>query len=82
MIKSTPIKAASTGGMKTRLAVGVIAGSSSFHKYGTSVDVLVGGAFSTTGASRTPRANDANNEDDDGEEPPLNSADVTTTLEG
>jgi hypothetical protein len=73
-IKSTPIEVASTGGTKMRLVVGAAAGSSSFHKDGTSVDVLAGGAFSTTGVSRTPRANDANNEDDDDEDPSLDAA--------
>jgi hypothetical protein len=55
---------------------------SSFRKDGTNIDVPAGGAFSTTGASQTPRANDADNEDDDDEEPPLDSAIVTTILEG
>jgi hypothetical protein len=66
--------------MGTRLVVGVAAGSSSFRKDGTSVDVLTGGAFSTTGASRTLRANDADNEDDDDEERLLDDVAKTATL--
>jgi hypothetical protein len=70
-IESTPIKAASTGGTEMRLAIGAAAGSSSFHKVGTGVDVLASGSFSTTEASRTPRDNGA--EDDDDKDPPLNA---------
>jgi hypothetical protein len=40
----------------------------------------VGGAFSTTEASRTPRDNDAGNEDDDDEDPSLDVATKTATL--
>jgi hypothetical protein len=58
--------------METRLPTGATAGSSSFRKVGTGVDVLAGGAFSTTKASRTPRDNGA--EDDDDEDPPLTAA--------
>jgi hypothetical protein len=47
MIESTPIEAASTGGTETRLAIGVAAGSSSFRKVRTCVDVSADGAFST-----------------------------------
>jgi hypothetical protein len=65
------------GGIETRLTAGAAPRSSSFRKEGTGVDVLAGGAFSTTKASRTPRDNDADNEDDDDEDPPLN--DVTKT---
>jgi hypothetical protein len=70
-IKSTPIKAASIGGMQTRLAAGAAAGSSSFRKVATGVDVLAGGSF-TTEASRTPRDNSA--EDDDDEDLTLDAA--------
>jgi hypothetical protein len=86
MIKSTPTKAASTGGTETRLVAGAAAGSSSLRKDGTDVDVSVDGAFSTPGVSRTPKGNDAGNnagnEDDDDEDPSLDSAAVTTALEG
>jgi hypothetical protein len=50
--------------MEMRLAVGAATGSSSFHKVGTDVDVLAGGAFSTTEASQTPRDNGAEDDDD------------------
>jgi hypothetical protein len=63
-----------------RLTAGADPGSSSFHKEGIGVDVLTGGAFSTTEASRTPRDNDAGNEDDDDEDPPLDDAAKTTAL--
>jgi hypothetical protein len=56
------------------LTIGATPGSSSFRKEGTGIDVLAGGAFSTTEASRTPRDNDAGNEDDDDEDPPLDDA--------
>jgi hypothetical protein len=78
MIKSTPIKAASTGGTETRLATGAAAGSSSLRKVGTGGDVLAGGAFSTTKASRTLRDNGA--EDDDDEDLPLDAAAKTAAL--
>jgi hypothetical protein len=65
MIKSTPIKAASIGGTETRLATGATAGSSSFRKVGTGVDVLAGGAFATAEASRTPRDNGVEDDDDE-----------------
>jgi hypothetical protein len=68
--------------METRLVAGAVTGSSSFHRDGTNVDVLAGGAFSTTGASQTPKGNGAGNEDDDHEDPPLDGATVTATLEG
>jgi hypothetical protein len=55
--------------METRLATGAAAGSSSFRKDGSGVDVLASGAFSTTEASRTPRDNGA--KDDADEDPPL-----------
>jgi hypothetical protein len=71
-INSTPIKAASKGGTETRLTAGAAAGPSSFHKVGTGVDVLAGGASSTTEASRTPRVNGA--EDNDDEDLPLDDA--------
>jgi hypothetical protein len=58
--------------MKTRLAIGVATGSSSFRKVGTDIDVLAGEAFSTIEASRTPRDNGA--KDDDDEDPPLDDA--------
>jgi hypothetical protein len=74
MIKSISTETASIGGIETRLTTGAAPGSSSFHKEGTGVDVLEGGAFSTTEASRTPRDNDANNQGDDDEEPPLDAA--------
>jgi hypothetical protein len=78
MIKSTPIKATSTGGTETRLAAGAAVGSSSFHKVETNVDVLVGRAFSTTEASQTLRDNGA--EDDDDEDLLLDVAAKTTAL--
>jgi hypothetical protein len=81
MIKSTSTKTASTGGTETRLAAGAAA-RSSFRKDGTGVDVPVGGAFSTAGASGTPKGNDADNEVDDDEDPPLDGATVTTALVG
>jgi hypothetical protein len=64
------------------LAAGAAAGSSSFHKDGTDIDVSVGGAFSNGKAPQTPKGNDASNEDDDGEDPPLDGAAVTAGLEG
>jgi hypothetical protein len=73
MIKSASIEAASIEGTEMRLTAGAAPGSLSFHKEGTGVDVLEGGAFSTTEASRTPRDNDANNENDDDEEPLLDN---------
>jgi hypothetical protein len=76
-MKSTPIKAASTGGTETRLAARAAAGSS-FHKVGTGIDVLAGGAFSTTEASRTPRDNSA--KDGNNEDLPLDDATKTATL--
>jgi hypothetical protein len=82
MIKSTPIKSASTGGMETGLTAGAAAGSSSSRKGGTGFDVLVGGTSSTARASRAPRADDAGDEDADDEEPPLDGAVITTALEG
>jgi hypothetical protein len=67
--------------METRLAIGAAAGSSSFCKDGTIVNVLAGGAFSTARASRTPKDNENSNKDDD-KDPPLDGAAVTTALEG
>jgi hypothetical protein len=60
-----------------RLAAGEVAGPS-FRKVGAGVDVLEGGAFSTTEASRTLRDNGA--EDDDDEDLPLDDATKTATL--
>jgi hypothetical protein len=68
--------------METRLTVGAAAGSSFTRKDGTSFDVPAGGASSTAGASRTPRPNDASDEDADDEEPPLDGVFITTALEG
>jgi hypothetical protein len=79
-IKSTSIEAASIGETETRLTVGAAPGSSSFCEEGTSIDVLAGGAFSTTEASRTPRDNDTSNEDDDDEDPPLDDTTKTADL--
>jgi hypothetical protein len=56
---------ASKGGTETRLATGAVAGPSSFHKVGTGIDVLAGEASSTTEASRTPRVNSAEGDDDE-----------------
>jgi hypothetical protein len=53
---------------------------SSFHKGGTGTDVLMSGAFSTAGASRTPKDDDADNEDDGDEDPSLNDATTTAIL--
>jgi hypothetical protein len=50
----------------------------SFCKEGTSIDVLAGGAFSTTEASRTPRDNGA--EDDDDEDPLIDATAKTAVL--
>jgi hypothetical protein len=55
MIKYTSTKAATTGGTEMRLTAGAATGFSSFRKDETNIDVLAGGAFSTTEASRTPR---------------------------
>jgi hypothetical protein len=77
-----PIKSTSTGGMKAGLTVGAAAGSSSSHKDKTGLDVLAGGASSTAGASRAPRADNASDEDVEDEEPPLDSAVIATTFEG
>jgi hypothetical protein len=75
-------KLASTGGTETGLTAGAAARSSSARKDGTGFDVPVGGASSTTRASRAPRADDAGDEDADDEEPPLDGAIITTALEG
>jgi hypothetical protein len=64
------------------LTAGAIAGSSSSCKDRTGFDVLVGGAFSTAGASRAPRADNAGDEDVDNEEHPLNGAIITIALKG
>jgi hypothetical protein len=80
MIKSAPTEVASTREMGIRLAIGVAAGSSSFHKGGTGADVSTSGAFSTTGASRTPKDDDGNNEDDDDEDPLLDDSATTFTI--
>jgi hypothetical protein len=77
-----PIKSASTGGTKMRLTAGAVAGSSSSRKDEIGFDVPAGGASSTAGASQTPRANDADDEDADDEEPSLDGAVITTALEG
>jgi hypothetical protein len=82
MIKSTPIKSALTGGTKTRLTTRAATGSSSSHKDGTDFDVPLGGASSTARATRTPRANDTDDEDANDEEPPLDVAIITIALEG
>jgi hypothetical protein len=63
------------------LIAGATAGSSSSRKDETGFDVSAGGASSTAGASRAPRADNANDEDADDEEPPLNGAIITTALE-
>jgi hypothetical protein len=60
------------------LAAGAAAGSSSFRKVRTDVDVLAKGAFSTTEASQTPRDNGA--EDDDDEDLLLDDAAKTVAL--
>jgi hypothetical protein len=65
-----------------RLTTGAVAGSSYSRKDETSFDVPAGRASSTTGASRTPRANDAGDKDADDEEPSLDGAVITTALEG
>jgi hypothetical protein len=70
----------STREMGTRLAIGAATRMSSFHKGGTGTDVLMSGAFSTVGASRTPKDDDANNEDDGDEDPSLNDATTTAIL--
>jgi hypothetical protein len=81
-IKSTPIKSTSIEGTEMGLTAGAAAGSSFSHKDGTGFDVPAGGASSTVGPSRAPRADDADNEDADDEEPPLDGAVITTALEG
>jgi hypothetical protein len=63
-IKSTPIKSTSSGGMEMGLTAGTTARSSS-RKNGTGFDVPTGGASSTAGASRAPRADDASDKDAD-----------------
>jgi hypothetical protein len=60
------------------LAIEAATGSSSFRKVGTDIDVLADGAFCTTEASRTPRDNGA--EDDDDEDPPLDATTKTVAL--
>jgi hypothetical protein len=75
-IKFTSTEATTTGGMETRLAIGAAAGSSSFHRDGTGIDVPAGRAL------RTPKGNDAGNEDDDDGDPPPDGAVITTILEG
>jgi hypothetical protein len=82
MIKSAPTEVASTRGMKTRLAAGAAAGSSFFREDGTGVDVPTTGAFSTAGASQTPKDDDDGNEDDDDEDPPLDETTTTAILRG
>jgi hypothetical protein len=63
------------------LTVGAVAGSSSY-KDRTGFDVPAGGASSTTGASRAPRADSAGDEDANDEEPSLDDAVIATALEG
>jgi hypothetical protein len=65
--------------MWTRLATGAAARPSSFHKGGIGADVLTSGAF-TTGATRTPKDDDADNEDDDVKDTLLDDATTTATL--
>jgi hypothetical protein len=81
VIKFTPIKSASAGGIEMGLTTGAVAGSSSSRKDGTGLDVLTGGASSTPGASRAPRDDDASDEDADDEETPLDDTILTTVLE-
>jgi hypothetical protein len=63
------------------LTAGAVARSSSSRKDETGFDVSAGGASSTAGASRAPRADNAVDEDADDKEPPLNSAVITIALE-
>jgi hypothetical protein len=70
MIKSTQIEVASIGEMEMRLAIGAAAGSSSFCKDGSDVDVPIGGAFSTTEGAK----------DDANEDPPLDDTTKTAAL--
>jgi hypothetical protein len=65
-----------------RLVTGAAARSSSFSKDGTDIDVLIGGAFPTARASQTPKGNNAGNEEDDDEDPPLDGATLTAPLKG
>jgi hypothetical protein len=82
VIKFTPIKSASAGGMEMGLTAGAAAGSSSSRKDGTSLDVPAGGASFTTGASRAPRDDDTGDKDADNEESLLDDTILTIVPEG
>jgi hypothetical protein len=64
------------------LTAGTANGSSSSCKDRTGFDVPAGGASSTAGASRAPRADSAGDEDADDEEPLLDDAIIAIALEG
>jgi hypothetical protein len=66
--------------MGTRLAIGAAARPSSFRKGGTDTDVLTSRAFSTAGASRTPKDDNADNKDGDDEDLALDDVAITAAL--
>jgi hypothetical protein len=76
------INLASTGGAKTGLTVGATTGSSTSREDGTGFDVPTGGASFSTGAPKTLRDDDADDEEAEDEEFPLDDVTIVTTLEG
>jgi hypothetical protein len=73
---------ASIGGAKTRLIVGAATGSSTSREDGTSFDVPVGGASFSTRAPKTPREDDASDEEAEDEEFSLDDVAIVIALEG